>query len=580
MLSASNRFHIFLLGVIALISLAVYLIQSSLTFHLGFPLDDAWIHQTYARNLVEYGQWSFIPGQPSAGSTAPLWSALLTVEHALRLGPYIWTFFVGWLTLWALSVVGYFGFRILAPTYGNWALWAALGLALEWHLVWSAGSGMETLLFALVILSALVWLAKISRVKAARNNPSQTSRIRTSRRSVNTFVEPISGSAKATGLQGLPLNLREVFSRFSLWRQWLGLGALVGLSVWLRPDGVTLLGPVGFVLLMGSQGRRDKLRKAMNFALGFLVLAAPYLVFNRALAGSWWPNTFYAKQAEYAILRLSPFWRRYLGELILPLVGAGALLIPGFVFALYRAIRRHSWPVLAAGLWFLGYAGIYAWRLPVTYQHGRYVMPAMPVFFLLGFVGTAEMARLDSQIVWQRVLSRAWIAALGAVLGLFWVIGARTYANDVAIIETEMVDTAKWVAQNTPPHALIAAHDIGALGYFGHRNLLDLAGLVSPEVITFIRDEMALERYLDGQNADYLVTFPDWYPLLSSKGERIFQTNGRYSPALGGENMAVYRWPSQATVSVSPILDIRVFRRSPVLSSSKYPRPIYCRGSH
>ncbi|MEJ2304834.1 MAG: hypothetical protein P8Y14_25200 [Anaerolineales bacterium] len=419
-------------------------------------------------------------------------------------------------------MVGYHGFRILSPDHANWAFWAALGLALEWHLVWAAASGMETLLFALVILIVLVWPAGI--MSGEDENPDPTEGI---------APDPVFQSSR------LPT--------FHFSRSWLGLGALVGLSVWLRPDGVTLLGPVGLVLLMGSEGWQDKLRNAMVFALGFLVLAMPYLVFNRALAGAWWPNTFYAKQAEYAILRRLPLWRRYLDEWILPLVGAGGLLLPGFIYALYRAIRYRSWPVLATGMWFLGYIGIYAWRLPVAYQHGRYVIPATPVFFLLGFLGTAELAKLDAQVPWRRIISRAWIAALGAVLGLFWVIGARTYANDVAIIESEMVTTAQWVADNTPPSALIAAHDIGALGYFGQRDLLDLAGLVSPEVIPFIRDETALKRYLDAQKADYLVTFPDWYPVLSSKGELIYRTSGKFSPAHGGENMAVYRWHSQGT---------------------------------
>jgi hypothetical protein len=376
---------------------------------------------------------------------------------------------------------------------------------------------METLLFALVILIALVWLAGL--MSGEDEN-----------------LDPTEGIAPDPAFQSSSL------PTFHFSRSWLGLGALVGLSVWLRPDGVTLLGPFGFVLLLGSRRWREKFHIAMIFALGFLIFAAPYLIFNRTLAGSWWPNTFYAKQAEYAILQRLPLWRRYLDELILPLVGVGALLLPGFVFALYRAVKRRLWAIPAAGLWFLGYAGMYAWKLPVTYQHGRYIIPAMPVFFLIGFLGTGQLAKLDAQIAWQRVMSRAWIAALVAVLVLFWVIGARTYGNDVAIIESEMVTTAQWVAENTSSDALIASHDIGALGYFGHRNLLDLAGLVSPEVLPFIRDEMALERYLDAQNADYLVTFPDWYPLLSSKGERIFQTNGQYSPTQGGENMAVYRW--------------------------------------
>jgi hypothetical protein len=34
---------------------------------------------------------------------------------------------------------------------------------------------------------------------------------------------------------------------------------------------------------------------------------------------------------------------------------------------------------------------------------------------------------------------------------------------------------------------------------------------------------------------------------LSSKGELIYRTSGKFSPAHGGENMAVYRWHSQGT---------------------------------
>ena len=105
-----------------------------------------------------------------------------------------------------------------------------------------------------------------------------------------------------------------------------------------------------------------------------------------------------------------------------------------------------------------------------------------------------------------------------------------------------MVDSARWIAQNTPQEALIAAHDIGALGYFGQRRLLDLAGLVSPEVIPFIRDEGRLATFLDEQQADYLMTFPDWYPNLVKHGVEVYQSQGIFSPQQGGENMRVYRW--------------------------------------
>jgi hypothetical protein len=145
------------------------------------------------------------------------------------------------------------------------------------------------------------------------------------------------------------------------------------------------------------------------------------------------------------------------------------------------------------------------------------------------------------------VFSRAWLAALALLAVVFWLRGALAYQSDVQIIQSEMVATAQWVATHTPADALIAAHDIGALGYFGGRRVLDMAGLVSPEVIPFIRDEPQLSAWLDRSGADYLVTFPGWYPRLTAarRERQVFVTKAPYSPAAGGENMAVYVWKAR-----------------------------------
>ena len=123
---------------------------------------------------------------------------------------------------------------------------------------------------------------------------------------------------------------------------------------------------------------------------------------------------------------------------------------------------------------------------------------------------------------------------MGAVLVVFWGRGAFTYAQDVAVIESEMVATAKWVSVNVPPGALVAAHDIGALGYFGGHELVDLAGLISPEVIPFLRDENRIATYMTGRGVSYLVAFPDWYPTLTSHLLPVFTTGAPYAPAQGG----------------------------------------------
>ncbi len=216
-----------------------------------------------------------------------------------------------------------------------------------------------------------------------------------------------------------------------------------------------------------------------------LAVVLPYLGFNFALSGAWWPNTFFAKQAEYAIYRQLPLWQRFLQQAELLVIGPGALLLPGFLLIVIHSVRRKNWAALAGAIWVTGYLMIYALRLPVTYQYGRYVMPVMPVYFVWSLAGMAYWIKLVEPKPWKRIIGRSWVVACVLVLLGFWVIGANAYAQSVAIIETEMVEPARWIAQNTPPEALVAAHDIGALGYFGQRRLLDLAGLVSPDGHSF-----------------------------------------------------------------------------------------------
>ena len=105
-----------------------------------------------------------------------------------------------------------------------------------------------------------------------------------------------------------------------------------------------------------------------------------------------------------------------------------------------------------------------------------------------------------------------------------------------------MVTTAKWIEQNTPSDALLAVHDIGALGYFADNRMLDMAGLITPDVVPFIRNEALLASYLDEQSVDYLVAFPGLYPQLIDGREVLFEAGLEFAPLQFEENMQVYRW--------------------------------------
>lgn len=486
-LKLNKRDLAFIAGAVLLIAF-IYLLASQISYAIGFPLDDSWIHQTYARNLALRGEWAFRPGIPSAGSTSPLWSALLAIGFLLHLSPFIWTFFLGAITLFSLAVLCEWAVRTLVESYQPRFPWIGIFIAFEWHLAWAAMSGMETLLHGLIVTTVLVLLMT--------NSP-----------------------------------------------RYLPLGLLTGLSVWVRPDGLTLLGPVLLTIVLIEKDSRSRLAAIVRYLIGFGSLFVPYLLFNLAIGGAPMPNTFYAKQAEYASWQTIPIISR-LGQMMLQLlVGPSLMLLPAVIGWLVKSVRQKMWGSLSALIWCAGYFFLYISRLPV-YQHGRYLMPGMPILFLFGLLAFAEFDKGKMFARYHWIAQTIWRASIVMLSIGFIFLGAKSYAQDVTVIESEMVVTAKWVAANLPQDALIAAHDIGALGFFDYHELIDLAGLVSPDVIPFIRDEPRLSNYLNQRGADYLIAFPDFYPLMTANAEKTFVTNSPTTLILGQKNMVVYRWKS------------------------------------
>lgn len=492
-----------LLGVAIVLGAGVLYVGGTLQCGaLGFPLDDGWIHQTYARNLASTGQFAYVPGQVSLGSTSPLWTIVLALGYVLHLPPALWSYVLGgagWLaTGWTAAALA----RRLFPRRRSVALWVGLACLFEWHLAWAAFSGMETTLFC--FLSLLL----IERY-AARAHP---------------FL----------------------------------LGGIGGLLFLARPEGVVLVGLLAGVIALDRRSpgpapvgvwAKGLFVVWAEFAAGLAMLVLPYVVFNVVVSGQLFPNTFYAKQAEYHELLVQPLWARLWRVVRRPLIGAQALLIPGFVWQAIQSVRtqpegsgtRHL--RLLPGVWWGVYHAIYALRMPVDYQYGRYLMPTIPFLLFYGVVGTSQWVRTYSHRLVVRLFSRAVPAAIGCLFVAFLIVGQRAYVDDVCVINGEMVDVARWLKDHTPADALVAAHDIGAIGYLGERRLLDLAGLITPEVIPFIRDEAQLAQFVVAQQADYLVTFPSWYRQMTAD-ERfvpVYQTDCAVTRRRGGDNMVVYR---------------------------------------
>ncbi len=514
---------------LALICVAGYSALAAARSFAGYPLDDAWIHQTYARNWAETSQLAYVVGVPSAGSTAPLWTLVLSVAYRLHIDPYLWSMFLGAIFLaisaWLLSRLA----DRLFPNRSVVSWLVGLACVVEWHLIWAAASGMETLLFIALALTLIdrLW-------------------------------------ANSSG--------------------WI-IGALGGLLILTRPEGLLLFALALIVMIVRSG--RSGLVGLLKAVVAFAIVLAPGAYFNLQAGGSIFPNTFYAKQSEYGALMSSlPIWLNSIGNmLIAPLAGGLLLLLPGVAMSVWvllkgaiRSGAQYSHGVAPVKLsitgesatrlalvtaitmgfpllWMLSHVAVYALRLPVSYQHGRYLLPIIPIVLLYGVVGLALLSdqlkvhRIE-YIVWlprrififfrdkpiAHLLRQAYMIAIVVLFVLYIPIGAVAYATDVAIINGEMVAVAQWLDRNTPPDAIIAAHDIGAIGYFTRRPILDLAGLISPEVIPFIRDEAKLGEWMQARGAQYFVTFPGWYPQLATRWPPVFSGNSSFSP----EHMTVY----------------------------------------
>jgi len=473
-----------LIAIAAGIAVLFYLLISAWIFRMGFPLDDTWIHLTYARNLAEYGEWAFRLGERSAGSTAPLWTFLLGIGFLLKLAPYIWTYFLGWVVLTLLSIQAEHTARNVLPVYHPRIPWVGFFFVFAWHLTWSAVSGMETLLHGYLIFVVLSML-----------------------------------------LQGS--------------RHYMLLGVLAGVSIWVRPDGITLLGPILFTAVFREKTAQSFTEALGKTLIGFGALYGPYMLFNLSLSGNLMPNTFYAKQAEYQAYWLSQsVSERFIGYLWPFLASPFLVLLPGAIAWMYKKIRARDWATIASLLWFFGYIAIYFTRMP-PYQHGRYIIPAFPILYWWGMLGMIEYiasARANKRLVFL------WQVLLGVFCLLFSFVAARQNAYDVYWIESEMVQTAKWVEQNLPPDALLAVHDIGALGYYVPNPMIDLAGLITPEVVPFIRDTARLTEYLNVRSADYLIVFAGQYPGLVSQRTSLFKSGLQPEVLHFEDHIQVYSW--------------------------------------
>ncbi|MCA9726801.1 MAG: tetratricopeptide repeat protein [Candidatus Eisenbacteria bacterium] len=504
----------------------------------GFPLDDPWIHLTFARNLHEHGTFSYFPGTPArAGSTSPLFTMLLAIGFLFTSNEKLLAYVLGAASqLLFLVALAQWARHRLAGSGGRSWLWAALVtllVGLDSRIGILAISGMETPLYLAFV--AMAFWGRASR------------------------------------------------------RRWL-FGASLGASLWVRPDSLILFAV--FAIDLGIEHWRSRTRagatrpaartsragkgaatranhvttdvlprsveaKPVDLWTGFVLagaVALVYFAFHLVLFHHLLPNTFAAKTAYYQLVPRAAFLVRDLPN---ALTANGWIVLAAFaLLALGREIvslvRGRPGLLRAEAGWTVALCLAYFVLLPFSHRFSRYLMPALPAFAILGVSSLQWIANLSGRI-WRPV---AIVLGLGAL-------GAQGYGVRQSIADYEgrclyqyvrQERAGRWIEANTPPDAVIATHDIGAIAYYSHRRIVDIVGILDPEIVPYLGKPEYIphvKALLEREGVSYLAVLRNWLEVANV--DPVFRASDQ------PELLEIYRWdPDTVHLVPKPASDLNV----------------------
>ncbi len=318
-------------------------------------------------------------------------------------------------------------------------------------------------------------------------------------------------------------------------------GLVAAAATVLRADGA-----LAFAVLWvcASATRRGPLWRA---ALAYAAVAVPYELLLVALFGSPVPTTLRAKVAQATIGGWSDYlgglWqlvedrlatsRGYVTAAPLGLVGLGAA-------AMLRlwAMPLVLWGILQALTYQLLGVASYTW----------YYAPLIPGLALLVALGAEELARLVTHRLRATPLAAALLTFLLLVpLGWAQLRAVRALHDSVPEPRALAYErSGRWLSANAAPTDRVAVMEVGIMGYYAARPMVDLLGLIRPATIDALRREDFFWTIADSQ-ADWVVLTgknplwfqfapPDhWFYQLYAPVERIDQ------PGFWGTPLTIYR---------------------------------------
>ncbi len=419
----SDALRISILAVVA----AGLLLQTTFVW---WHQDDLYIHLRYAYQLGHRGIWSFNGDMPSYGTTSPLWVIALAVFGFMK---PIWAAKVLSIGSMALSISVFIRARQLFRDQW-WFVVSLFSLGVNHWLRLASGSGMEANLAGAVVLIIVMKSYSIRNWTTAQS---------------------------------------------------LLMGLLSGIAVLLRPEMAYL--PV--ILLIAQLATKAPPWRIASMVLGGAAIVAPWLLYAGTTFGQVVPVTVTVKQG---ILQPS------LGGIAQSLWTVGSFVLASNAFELLALGLGAALVLLApkggksAARWLLPLGIVVGLLLTYTANQAfggerisyRYAAPILPSLVLVGGICAERLAAI--------FIDRRSLNALARIVALMLILSSNAALDYLHLpflrrslnyVENVCSKYGVYLNKHANKDDKIACYDVGAIGFYSDRHILDLIGLVSPETL-------------------------------------------------------------------------------------------------
>ncbi len=468
------------ISVSIVIPLYFILFSTNTNGRSGFPFDDAFIHLTFAKNLFQFFSFSYFKNEMiTSGSSSPLFTFLLVPGTGIIKNEFVLAYLPG-MIFFSMLICFFYKVSLLEfkPNF-YFVIVTVLIMALDKWTVFFSVSGMETTLFACVLIASVYFYRS---------------------HNINRLIVALS------------------------------------LLIWIRLEGMIFIAAMlADYLICAIFYKKKSLEeiKGINY-LNLLKMILPvtlsvalYILMNFYLSGSIFPNTFYAKKTFYSPEFMSREYFLQSEVMDLFLNGSYKILFSGFIISLIILFsdilkrKRNSNLLYFIFLFLLIFS--YWYEMPYAGLHDRYLIPLIPFYILLSMSGFFYLFLLAKK--YFRNDSVINFAFYFLFLLIFYYAGLdlqsnlTLYTEECDYIERTHIKPAKWILQNTDPGDIVATHEIGAIGYYSERRLVDIAGLVTPELIDKLSDKnyiSEMQQYLDKRNVKYFAALSSWCKVVNA----------------------------------------------------------------